>query len=109
MWSSSVQTGAELSIAGISVKNLAQEFGTPTFFIDEADFYARAAAWNVALKESFGSNAGTVYYALKNHLVQMPERFITQLKPLFVPKLPVGLKMLESASMSVPEANFPSL
>ena len=65
MWSSSVQTGTELSIAGISAKNLAKEFGTPTFFIDEADFRARALAWNDALKEAFGDKAGTVYYASK--------------------------------------------
>jgi diaminopimelate decarboxylase len=49
MWSSSVQTGAELSIAGISAKNLAKEFGTPAFFIDQADFYARATEWNTGL------------------------------------------------------------
>jgi diaminopimelate decarboxylase len=65
MWSSSVTTGAELSIAGISAKDLAKEFGTPTFFIDEADFRARAMAWNEALKEAFGDKAGTVYYASK--------------------------------------------
>jgi diaminopimelate decarboxylase len=65
MWSSSVTTGAELSIAGISAKDLAKEFGTPTFFIDEADFCARALAWNEALKEAFGDKAGTVYYASK--------------------------------------------
>lgn len=65
MWSSSVTTGVELSIAGISAKDLAKEFGTPTFFIDEADFRARALAWNDALKEAFGDNAGTVYYASK--------------------------------------------
>jgi diaminopimelate decarboxylase len=65
MWSSSVTTGAELSIAGISAKDLAKEFGTPTFFIDEADFRARALAWNEALKEAFGDKAGTVYYASK--------------------------------------------
>jgi diaminopimelate decarboxylase len=65
MWSSSVTTGAELSIAGISAKDLAKEFGTPTFFIDEADFRARALAWNTALKEAFGDKAGTVYYASK--------------------------------------------
>jgi len=29
MWSSSVTTGAELSISGISAKDLAREFGTP--------------------------------------------------------------------------------
>jgi diaminopimelate decarboxylase len=65
MWSSSVVIGKELSIAGISAKELAKEFGTPTFFIDEADFRARALAWNDALKEAFGDKAGTVYYASK--------------------------------------------
>ena len=65
MWSSSVTTGAELSISGISAKDLAKEFGTPTFFIDEADFRARALAWNDALIEAFGDKAGTVYYASK--------------------------------------------
>jgi diaminopimelate decarboxylase len=61
MWSSSIQTGTELSIAGITAKNLAKDFGTPAFFVDEADFYARATAWNAALKDSFGPNAVTVY------------------------------------------------
>ena len=65
MWSSSVTTGAELSISGIAAKDLAREFGTPTFFIDEADFRARAIAWNKALKDAFGDQAGTVYYASK--------------------------------------------
>ena len=65
MWSSSVKTGSELSIAGITAKQLAKDFGTPTFFIDEADFRARALAWNDALKEAFGDKAGTVYYASK--------------------------------------------
>jgi diaminopimelate decarboxylase len=65
MWSSSVKTGSELSIAGITAKQLAKDFGTPTFFIDEADFRARAMAWNDALKEAFGDKAGTVYYASK--------------------------------------------
>ncbi len=65
MWSSSVQTGEQLSIAGVTAQDLAKEFGTPTFFIDEADFRARALAWNEALKAAFGDKAGTVYYASK--------------------------------------------
>ncbi len=65
MWSSSVKTGSELSIAGITANQLAKDFGTPTFFIDEADFRTRALAWNDALKEAFGDKAGTVYYASK--------------------------------------------
>lgn len=65
MWSSSVKTGSELSIAGITAQQLAKDFGTPTFIVDEADFRARALAWNEALKEAFGDKAGTVYYASK--------------------------------------------
>ena len=79
MWSSSVTTGAELSIAGISAKDLAKDFGTPTFFIDEADFRARALAWNTALKEAFGDNAGTVYYASKAFTCTEVARWIKDL------------------------------
>jgi diaminopimelate decarboxylase len=76
MWSSSVKTGAEISVAGVSAKNLAKEFGTPAFFIDEADFYARAAQWDNALKQSFGANAGTVYYAAKAFICTEVARWI---------------------------------
>ncbi len=79
MWSSSVTNGAELSIAGISAKDLAKEFGTPTFFIDEADFRARALAWNDALKEAFGDKAGTVYYASKAFTCTEVARWIKDL------------------------------
>ena len=76
MWSSSVKTGAEISIAGITAKELAKEFGTPAFFIDQADFYARATAWNTALNDSFGENAGTVYYAAKAFICTEVARWI---------------------------------
>jgi diaminopimelate decarboxylase len=79
MWSSSVTIGAELSIAGISSKSLAKEFGTPTFFIDEADFRERALAWDKALKDSFGSHAGTVYYASKAFICTELARWIKEL------------------------------
>ena len=76
MWSSSVQTGTELSIAVVTAKNLAKEFGTPAFIVDEVDFYERATAWNKALKESFGTNAGTVYYAAKAFICTEVARWI---------------------------------
>ena len=76
MWSSSVKTGAEISIAGMTAKDLAKEFGTPAFFIDQADFYARATAWNTALNDSFGDNAGTVYYAAKAFICTEVARWI---------------------------------
>ena len=79
MWSSSVITGAELSIAGISAKTLAKEFGTPTFFLDEADFRERARAWDKALKNAFGSDAGTVYYASKAFICTEVARWIKEI------------------------------
>ena len=79
MWSSSVITGAELSIAGITAKTLAKEFGTPAFFIDEADFRERALAWDKALKDVFGPHAGTVYYASKAFICTELARWIKEI------------------------------
>jgi diaminopimelate decarboxylase len=79
MWSSSVTTGAELSIAGITAKTLAKDFGTPAFFIDEADFRERALAWDKALKDAFGSHAGTVYYASKAFICTELARWIKEI------------------------------
>ena len=79
MWSSSVTTGAELSIAGITAKTLAKEFGTPAFFIDEADFRERALAWDKALKDAFGQHAGTVYYASKAFICTEVARWIKEI------------------------------
>ena len=66
MWSTNVdRSGNELSISGISASSIAKEFGTPAFILDEADFRTRALAWNDSLKENFGDQAGSVYYAAK--------------------------------------------
>lgn len=76
MWPSSLHVSTEISLAGISVKDLAQEFGTPAFIIDEVDFYFRANQWNDALIASFGDNAGTVYYAAKAFICTELARWI---------------------------------
>jgi len=76
MWSSNVLTGKELSISGISATVLAQEFATPAFIMDEADFRTRAISWDDALKSAFGENAGTVYYAAKAFLCTEVARWI---------------------------------
>ena len=93
MWSSSVTTGAELSIAGITAKTLAKEFGTPTFFIDEADFRERALAWDKALKDAFGSHAGTVYYASKAFICTEVARWIKEIG--------IGIDVSTGGEMSV--------
>ena len=66
MWSKNISfTNGELHLSGIPARKLAEDFGTPAFFIDEEDFRTRATSWNNALRDEFGSHAGTVYYAAK--------------------------------------------
>ncbi|CAB5239881.1 unannotated protein [freshwater metagenome] len=69
----------ELFLSGISAKDLAKEFDTPAFFIDEDDFRLRANAWNQELLESFGQNAGTVYYAAKAFICVEVARWIAEI------------------------------
>lgn len=66
IWSANASfIGGELSLAGIPASQLAKEFGTPTFFLDEAAFRARAISWRDGLAAEFGDKAGHVYYASK--------------------------------------------
>ncbi len=66
LWPSGVSfNNGVLHISGISAHTLAKDFATPAFFIDEDDFRVRAMGWNKALNQSFGGNAGNVYYAAK--------------------------------------------
>lgn len=66
IWSkNSSFVSGELNLAGIPVSQLAKDFGTPTFFIDEAAFRERAISWRDGLKAEFGDSAGHVFYASK--------------------------------------------
>jgi len=76
MWSSNVSTGSQLSISSIPVSDLAKEFGTPAFIMDESDFRHRATTWNDALNAAFGANAGSVYYAAKAFICVEVARWI---------------------------------
>ena len=67
-----------LHISGISAQTLAKDYATPAFFIDEDDFRARAMGWNKALNQSFGSNAGNVYYAAKAFISVEVARWIAE-------------------------------
>ena len=66
MWSKNTSfINGELHLAGIAASSLAKEFGTPTFFLDEAAFRNRAIAWRDGLTAEFGEKAGHVFYASK--------------------------------------------
>jgi diaminopimelate decarboxylase len=65
VWSRTVTRNSDgaAEVAGLDVRTLAEEFGTPAYFLDEADFRARCRAWRAA----FGENAD-VFYAGKAFL-----------------------------------------
>jgi diaminopimelate decarboxylase len=66
IWSKNSKfNGGELTLAGIPASELAKEFGTPTFFLDEAAFRERAISWRDGLAAEFGDKAGQVFYASK--------------------------------------------
>jgi diaminopimelate decarboxylase len=79
MWSRAISfEKGHLAISGLSARELATEFGTPTFFIDEDDFRARAAAWAQSLQTNFGASAGNVYYAAKAFICTDVARWIKE-------------------------------
>ena len=90
-----------LVIGGVSASDLAEQFGTPLFVIDEADFVTRAKRWNSALVEAFGSNAGTVYYAAKSFVAKEIVRWVN--------KIGIGLDVCTGGELSVAQAvDFPA-
>ena len=80
MWSTNVSlTDGTLTLAGIPAAQLAKEFGTPTFFIDEDAYRSRALAWDNELKNQFGPQAGTIFYAAKSFICTAVAQWIADI------------------------------
>ena len=80
MWSKNVAfVDGQLTLSGIPARTLAQDFGTPTFFLDEEAFRSRAAAWRDGLKAEFGDSAGHVFYASKSFTCTAVAHWISEL------------------------------
>jgi diaminopimelate decarboxylase len=80
MWSKNASlVGGTLSLAGIPASELAKEFGTPSFFIDEDAYRTRALAWNNELQNQFGAQAGTIYYAAKSFICTAVAQWIADI------------------------------
>jgi diaminopimelate decarboxylase len=74
IWSSSTAwADGELTVAGLGVRRLAAEFGTPLYVLDEADFQARCASWLAAFP------AGDVHYGGKAFLAPAVVRWLAEL------------------------------
>ncbi|MGW7077641.1 diaminopimelate decarboxylase [Streptomyces sp. NPDC054866] len=73
VWAQTVGRNSDgvVTVGGIEVTRLAEEFGTPAYFLDEADFRARCHAWRGA----FGADAD-VFYAGKAFLSRAVVRWL---------------------------------
>lgn len=82
LWARSVRRGEQgaLSVAGLDVRDLASEFGTPAYVIDEDDFRGRAREFKAAFADVFADLCGgaDVYYAGKAFLCTAVARWIAQ-------------------------------
>jgi diaminopimelate decarboxylase len=74
VWPATATTDASgaLVLGGVAVRDLAREFGTPAFVLDEADLRERARAW----RDAFGE--GNAYYAGKAFLCHAVVRWVEE-------------------------------
>ena len=104
LWARSVYRGdgGELTVDGLDVREIAGEFGTPAYVIDEDDFRSRASDFKEAFDEVFQDLCGgaDVYYAGKAFLCTAVARWIQEEG--------LGLDVCSGGELEVAvRANFP--
>ena len=74
VWPSSADRSADgvLTVAGVDVRDLAAEFGTPAYVMDEDDFRGRCRDWRTAF------TGADVYYAGKAFLCSAVARWVDE-------------------------------
>ena len=81
LWARSVHRGDQgaLTVGGLDIREVAKDFGTPAYVIDEDDFRSRAQEFKQAFDEVFHDLCGgaDVYYAGKAFLCTAVARWIT--------------------------------
>ena len=66
-----------LRLGGVDVRDLAAQFGTPAYVLDEDDFRGRCRAWRDAFRPA-GAADGDVYYAGKAFLCTAIARWVAE-------------------------------
>jgi diaminopimelate decarboxylase len=80
LWSKNASLeGGFLKLSGIPAAQLAKDFGTPSFFLDEEAFRSRSLAWDNGLRNQFGDSAGTIYYAAKSFICTAVAQWIADI------------------------------
>src|SRR5262245_23178347 len=79
LWPTTVHRGPDgvLRVGGVSVRDLAGEYGTPMYVLDEADFRRRCAEFREAFR-SADARSADVFYAGKAFLCQAVVRMIAE-------------------------------
>jgi diaminopimelate decarboxylase len=82
LWARSVvrnEAGA-LEVGGVDVRDLAAEYGTPAYILDESDFRVRAVRFVEAFRDAFadGCAGADVYYASKAFVCTDVARWLSQ-------------------------------
>ena len=74
LWPRTVERGADgvLSVGGRTVRELAEEYGTPAYVLDEVDFRARCREW----RDAFAG--GEVHYASKAFCCKAVVRIVAE-------------------------------
>jgi len=74
VWPGGAQRSADgvVQIGGVDVRDLAAEFGTPAYILDEDDFRARCRSWRAAFQDA------DVYYAGKAFLCSAIARWVAE-------------------------------
>lgn len=82
LWADTVRRRRDgsLEVGGVGVRDLATEFGTPAYVLDEADFRGRIAAFRDAFRDAFADLCGgaDVYYAGKAFLCTAVARWVAE-------------------------------
>ena len=82
LWARSVRRGdgGALTVGGLDIREVAREFGTPAYVIDEDDFRSRAREFKQTFEEVFQDLCGgaDVYYAGKAFLCTAVARWINE-------------------------------
>ena len=80
LWPAGVSRDAQgrLSVAGVDAVSIAEQFGTPAYVVDEADFRARARAYKQAFDTAFPGGGAFVYYAGKAFLCTAVARWVME-------------------------------
>ena len=80
VWAETVRRNpaGALEVGGVDVRDLAAQYGTPVYVLDEADFRARAVAFRDAFRDAFADLCGgaDVYYAGKAFLCTEVARWL---------------------------------